>query len=65
MPLDPKITTLKEQRAELKQGQYRFNGLPNATGIQALTDTIRSKRAQREKRIIKEYRKNNFYNSPT
>lgn len=62
---DPEITELEEQRAELKQGQYRFDGQENEAEIRELTAKIRSKRAQRERRIVKEYRENYFYHRPT
>ncbi|KAH8768366.1 FluG domain-containing protein [Diaporthe sp. PMI_573] len=62
---DPEITKLEERRAELKGGQYRFDGHDNEAEIRALTATIRSKRAQREKRIVKQYRENYFHHRPT
>ncbi|KAK7419449.1 hypothetical protein QQZ08_010867 [Neonectria magnoliae] len=62
LPPDPEITALEEQRAELKQGQYRFQGREDEAKIRALTDVIRSKRAQRDKQIVKEYREFYFYN---
>lgn len=62
---DPEITKLEERRAELKGGQYRFDGHDNEAEIRALTVTIRSKRAQREKRIVKQYRENYFHHRPT
>ncbi|KAH8882112.1 hypothetical protein GQ53DRAFT_753940 [Thozetella sp. PMI_491] len=65
LPPDPEITALEERRAGLKGGQYRFDGQDNEAEIRELTETIRSKRAQREKRIVKEYRENYFHHRPT
>ncbi|KAJ5681616.1 FluG domain-containing protein [Penicillium maclennaniae] len=65
LPPDPEITAPEEQRAELKQGQYQFRGLENESQIRKLTDTIRTKRAQHEKKIVEEYRRYYFYHSPT
>ncbi|KAF3768368.1 hypothetical protein M406DRAFT_250781, partial [Cryphonectria parasitica EP155] len=62
---DPEITALEERRAELKQGQYRFDGQENETEIRKLTDTIRSKKQQRAKRVVKDYREFYFYHRPT
>jgi hypothetical protein len=62
---DPEITALEEQRTALRQGKYRYQGLQVESQIRELTDTIRSKEAQREQRIVKAYREYYFYNSPT
>ncbi|KAH9984587.1 hypothetical protein F4779DRAFT_632530 [Xylariaceae sp. FL0662B] len=62
---DPKITKLEKRRAALKQGQYRFDGQKNEAKIRELTAKINSKRAQREKRIVKKYRENYFHHRPT
>ncbi|KAK1769640.1 hypothetical protein QBC33DRAFT_531460 [Phialemonium atrogriseum] len=51
---DPEIAELEERRAELKQGQYRIDGQENEAGIRELAATIRSKRSQGEKEIVKE-----------
>ncbi len=47
---DPEITKLEEQ---------------NESEIRELTATIRSKRSQREKKIVKEYRENYFHHRLT
>ena len=62
---DPEITKLEKRRAKLKQGQYRFDGQENEAKIRELTATLKSKRAQREKQVVKEYRENYFYHRPT
>ncbi|KAK0630602.1 hypothetical protein B0T17DRAFT_507063 [Bombardia bombarda] len=64
-PPDPEISALEEQKAELKQGRYRFQGREDEAKIQALTKEIRNKRAQRNKRTVKDYREYYFYNNPT
>ncbi|RKK65547.1 hypothetical protein BFJ69_g16185 [Fusarium oxysporum] len=55
LPPDPDIAELEEQRAQLKQGNYRINGHPDEKQIRKLTEDIRKKNAQREKRAVKEY----------
>ncbi|KAK0631107.1 hypothetical protein B0T17DRAFT_590377 [Bombardia bombarda] len=64
---DPRATRdmLEEQRAELKHGQYRFDGQENEAEIRELTANIKSKRTQRKKQIVKEHRENYFYHRPT
>ena len=62
---DPEIAELEERRTELKQGQYRFQGREDEAEIRQLTEMIRSKRQQREKQIVKDYREYYFYNRPT
>ncbi|KAK3379574.1 hypothetical protein B0T24DRAFT_647132 [Lasiosphaeria ovina] len=52
LPPDPEIASLEEERAKLKQGQYRLQGYRDEAKIRQLTDMIRSKRAQRDKRIV-------------
>lgn len=65
LPPDPYISELEERRAMLKRGQYRFDGREDESEIRELTAKIRSKHAQREKRIVKDFRKYYFYNRPT
>ncbi|KAK3371955.1 FluG domain-containing protein [Podospora didyma] len=65
LPPDPEISKLEERRAELKQGQYRFDGHKDEDEIRELTYKIRLKLSQREKRIVKEYREYYFYHRPT
>lgn len=65
MPSDPEISELEERRARLKQGQYRIQGREDEAEIRELTDKIRTKRAHRDKRIVKEYREYYFYHRPT
>ncbi|ORY68698.1 FluG domain-containing protein [Pseudomassariella vexata] len=62
---DPDIVTLETEREKLKSGQYRIQGNKNEAKIRELTNQIRTKRAQREDRIVKEYREYYFYNRPT
>ena len=62
---DPKIVELEQRRAALKGGTYQIQGLEEEEKIRQLTDTIRLKRAQRERQTVKEYREYYFYNRPT
>jgi hypothetical protein len=65
LPPDPEIVELEEERETLKQGQYRIQGRENEAKVRALTTKISTKRKQRERRIVKEYREYYFYNRPT
>ncbi|KID97353.1 FluG domain-containing protein, partial [Metarhizium majus ARSEF 297] len=65
VPPDPDIMELEEERAQLKQGRYRIAGSENEEKIRELTDKIRMKKAEREKRIVKDYREYYFYHRPT
>lgn len=65
LPPDPEITELEERRGTLKQGQYRIQGLNDEAEIRELTETIRTKRDRREKRVLLEHREYYFCNSPT
>ncbi|KAI1305758.1 hypothetical protein F5Y03DRAFT_384421 [Xylaria venustula] len=65
MPPDPEIVKLEQRREMLKGGQYRIQGQDNEQEIRDLTKEIRSKKAQRVKAILKEYRDDYFYNRPT
>ncbi|KAJ9419892.1 hypothetical protein FOXG_15582 [Fusarium oxysporum f. sp. lycopersici 4287] len=62
---DPEIVELEEQRAQLKQGKYRIVGRDNEEEIRRLSNKIRTKRACREKQVVKEYREDYFYHRPT
>ncbi|KAH7201205.1 hypothetical protein DER44DRAFT_841713 [Fusarium oxysporum] len=62
---DPEIVELEEQRAQLKRGKYRIEGHENEEEIRQLTNKIRTKRAYREKQVVKEYREDYFYHRPT
>ncbi|EWZ27959.1 hypothetical protein FPRO04_13078 [Fusarium proliferatum] len=62
---DPEIVELEEQRARLKQGNYRIEGHGNEEEIRRLTNKIRTKRAYRERQVVKEYREDYFYHRPT
>lgn len=62
---DPEIVELEEQRAQLKQGKYRIEGHKEEEKIRKLTVEIRKKRAQRERKVVKEFREHYFYNCPT
>jgi hypothetical protein len=61
----PEIVELKEQRAQLKRGKYRIEGHENEEEIRQLTNKIRTRRAYREKQVVKEYREDYFYHRPT
>ena len=65
LPPDPEIVQLEEQRAELKQGNYRIDGHINEEKIRQLSQEIRNKRALRGKQFVKEYREHYFYHRPT
>ncbi|RYP91078.1 hypothetical protein DL770_002782 [Monosporascus sp. CRB-9-2] len=62
---DPKIVKLEEERARLNQDHYRIEGYKNEERICKLTNKIRTKRAQRDRQVVKEYREHYFYNRPT
>ncbi|CVL00274.1 uncharacterized protein FMAN_09780 [Fusarium mangiferae] len=62
---DPEIVELEKQRAQLKRGKYRIEGRENEEEIRQLTNKIRTKRAYREKQVVKEYREDYFYHRPT
>ncbi|KAH8719857.1 hypothetical protein HC256_000269 [Beauveria bassiana] len=64
-PPDPEIVQLEEERTMLKQGRYRIDGSEHEDRIRAITDEIRNKRTQNERRVVKEYREYYFYNRPT
>ncbi|KAM0665678.1 hypothetical protein ACQRIU_005939 [Beauveria bassiana] len=64
-PPDPEIVKLEEERTMLKQGRYRIDGSEHEDRIRAITDEIRNKRTQNERRVVKEYREYYFYNRPT
>lgn len=63
LPPDLEIVELEERRAELKQG--KIDGHPDEEEICQLTEEIRKRRAQRDKQVVKQYRKHYFYNHPT
>jgi hypothetical protein len=65
LPPDPEIVELEQRRERLKSGQYRIRGHDNEQQVRDLTRQIRSKKAQRVKKIVKEYRADYFYNRPT
>jgi hypothetical protein len=65
LPPDPEIVELEQRRERLKNGQYRIRGQDNAQEIQDLTKQIRSKKAQRVKKVVNGYRAHYFYNRPT
>jgi hypothetical protein len=65
LPPDPEIIELEQQRAELKQGNYRIDGHTDEEKIRQLTQEIRKKRAQRDRQVVKQYREYYFYNRPT
>ena len=65
MEPDPEIVELEQRRERLKGGRYRIQGRDNEQEIRNLTKEISTKKAQRAKNIIKEYRADYFYNRPT
>jgi hypothetical protein len=62
---DPEIEELERQRTMLKGGSYRIKGRDNEEEIRRLTNKIRTKRAERDNKIISEYREYYFQNRPT
>ncbi|KAG7408505.1 hypothetical protein Forpe1208_v011968 [Fusarium oxysporum f. sp. rapae] len=56
----PEIVELREQRAQLKRSKYRIEGHEDEEEIRQLTNKIRTKRAYREKQVVKEYREDYF-----
>lgn len=62
---DPEILELEAQRDKLKNGRYRIRGTQNEDKVRELTNTIRTKRAQREKSLRQYYRQYYFYHRPT
>ncbi|KAM0742721.1 hypothetical protein ACQRIT_002898 [Beauveria bassiana] len=64
-PPNPEIVKLEEERTMLKQGRYRIDGSEHEDRIRAITDEIRNKRTQNERRVVKDYREYYFYNRPT
>ncbi|KAF4333756.1 hypothetical protein FBEOM_12422 [Fusarium beomiforme] len=65
LPPDPEIVKLEEERAELKEGNYRIDGHIHEEKIRQLTQEIRKKCAQRGRQVVKQYREHYFYNRPT
>ncbi len=65
LPPDREVVDLEQRREILKNNQYRIRGQDNEQEIRDLTKQIRSKKAQRTKNIIKEYRADYFYHRPT
>ncbi|PCD28577.1 hypothetical protein AU210_011136 [Fusarium oxysporum f. sp. radicis-cucumerinum] len=65
LPPDPEIVKLEEERAELKEGNYRIDGHIHEEKIRQLTQEIRKKRSQRDRQVVKQYREHYFYNRPT
>ena len=62
---DPAILALEEERDRLKKGSYRIAGHENEQDIRELTDEIRTRKAERDKRIVTQWREYYFYNRPT
>ncbi|KAG7403675.1 hypothetical protein Forpe1208_v016275 [Fusarium oxysporum f. sp. rapae] len=56
----PEIVELREQRAQFKRSKYRIEGHEDEEEIRQLTNKIRTKRAYREKQVVKEYREDYF-----
>jgi len=54
---DHEILELEAQRDKLKNGHYRIRGTEHEDEVRQLTKAIRTKKAQREKRVREEYRK--------
>ncbi|KZZ97717.1 FluG domain-containing protein [Moelleriella libera RCEF 2490] len=64
-PPDPEIVNWEAERATLEQGRYRIAGSEDEDKIRVLTEDIRKKKTQSEKRIVKEYSEYYFCNRPT
>lgn len=64
-PVDPTVKKLEEEPAALKQGYYQIEGHPEEDRIRQLTNEIRTKRAERNKGIIRAYHKYYFYHKST
>ncbi|KAK7211084.1 hypothetical protein V2G26_018262 [Clonostachys chloroleuca] len=62
---DPEIVELEEQRAELKQGNYRIDGHIDEEKTRQLTEEIGQKRTRRRVLVVRLYREHHFYNRPT
>ncbi|TVY90451.1 hypothetical protein LAWI1_G007273 [Lachnellula willkommii] len=65
LPLDPDITTLEQQREELKAGAYRVQGTDVEAEVRRLTTAIGSARSKRRNIISEEYRADYFRRRPT
>ncbi|KAH9237194.1 hypothetical protein K456DRAFT_51001 [Colletotrichum gloeosporioides 23] len=65
LPDDPQILELEQQRQALKGGQHRVQGMPQEPKIRQLTEMIRTKQDQRQKKVAEAYRRYYFYNRPT
>ncbi|KJZ71087.1 hypothetical protein HIM_09506 [Hirsutella minnesotensis 3608] len=65
LPPDPEVMALEERREQLKKGRYRIRGSKHEEEIRQLTTMIRTKRAQREKALQRQYRQYYFYHRPT
>lgn len=64
MPPDPEIVALEAERAYLKGGRFRIKGIENEERIRELTKLIRTKQAQRDNVIRRDYRADYFHNRP-
>ncbi|KAK8000474.1 FluG domain-containing protein [Apiospora arundinis] len=65
LPPDPEIEALRERREILKAGRYRYKGKENEEEIRFLSESIRTKQAQRVNDVEAQYRQYFFYNRPT
>ncbi|KAH6699577.1 hypothetical protein ACHAQF_009103 [Verticillium nonalfalfae] len=65
LPPDPEIVALEQQRAALKGRNYRIRGQEHEAEIRQLTERIRTLVAQREAKIVVQYRQHYFYNRST
>lgn len=56
---------LEQRRVALKGGTYQVQGQQEEEQLRQLTDTIRLKRAKRDRQTVKDYREYYFHNRPT
>jgi hypothetical protein len=65
LPPDPDITTLEQEREQLKAGAYRVQGTDVEAEVRRLTAAIGSAKSRRRNIISEEYRADYFRRRPT
>ncbi len=65
LPPDPEIIALVQRRSQLRNGRYRIRGTEHEEEIREISKLIRTKRANRDKALRRQYREYYFYNRPT
>lgn len=65
LPPDPEIMELEQRRSQLRNGRYRIRGTEHEEEIREISKLIRTKRANRDKALRRQYREYYFYNRPT